>query len=176
MRIWRIDVLALALTALVSGQALADNDPCAGFKWDVSKERALFASSATPTPAGKVGAAAPVVAPDRLYRITLLPTNQVAFPVTPGKSGSPVGTYGGVLSLSLPAAGKYRIAIDQALWVDIVADGKLLAPSDYEGLHDCNAPRKIVVFTLDVKQQLKLQLSDAPQSTVVLSVTQAPAG
>jgi hypothetical protein len=178
MQITRMLPLALTLVAALGGggPALADSDPCEGFKWDVSKERALFASPATPTTAGKAGAAAPAAALDRLVHLQLFPTRQVAFPVTPGKSGSPEGTYAGVLSLNIPASGKYRISIDLPLWVDIAADGKLLPPSDYAGQHGCTAPRKIVVFTLDAKQRLQLQLSDSPQPTVLLTITQVPAG
>jgi hypothetical protein len=175
MRITRIHALALALVLACGGRSLADTDPCAGFKWDVSKERALFASAAAPTPAGKDGASAPPAAPNRLYQLQLIPASQVAFPATPGKT-SPDGTYAGVLTLNISASGKYRIAIDLPLWIDIAADGKLLPPSDYEGQHNCNAPRKIVVFTLDAAKRLQLQLSDSPQATVRLTITQVPAG
>jgi hypothetical protein len=178
MRLTRIDVLALALagTLVSGGPALADNDPCEGFKWDVAKERALFASPATMATAGKAGTASPVAALNRLVHLKLFPTSQVAFPVAPGKSGSADGTYGGVLSLNLPASGKYRVSIDLPLWIDITADGKLLPPSDYAGQHGCTAPRKIVVFTLDAKQRLQLQLSDSPQPTVLMTITPVPAG
>src|SRR5271155_4523059 len=111
MRITRIDVLAMALagTLVSSGPAFADDDPCAGFKWDVGKERTLFASPATPATAGKTGTAAPIAPLDRLLHLQLFPTGQVAFSVTPGKSGSADGTYAGVLSLIVPASGKYRV-------------------------------------------------------------------
>ncbi len=178
MPITRFNVLALALVgALVcGGPTFADDDPCAGFKWDVGKERALFASPATPATAGKSGTAAPLAALDRLLHLQLFPTGQLAFPVTPGKSGSADGTYGGVLSVQVPASGKYRVSIDLPLWVDVAADGKLVPPADYAGQHGCTAPRKIVVFTLDAKQRLLLQLSDSPQPTVLLTITQVPLG
>lgn len=172
------EVFALALAAaLASDASFAEVDPCAGFKWDVSNERALFASPATTTTmAGKAASSAPAVSVNRLLHLQLLPTTQLTFPVAPGKSGSAEGTYGGVLSLSIPSSGKYRVAIDLPLWIDIAADGKLVPPSDYEGQHGCSAPRKIVVFTLDANQHLQLQLSDSPQPTVLLTITQSPAG
>ena len=175
MRMNRINALALSWLLASGGQALADADPCAGFKWDVSKERSLFASAPAPAAAGKDSASAPVATPNRLYQLQLLPAEQVAFPAKPGKIPSSGETYAGVLSLDIPASGKYRVAIDMPLWIDVVADGSLVPASDYEGQHACSAPRKIVVFTLDAKRRLQLQVSDAFQATVRLAITPVPA-
>jgi hypothetical protein len=155
-----------------TAQAPAD-DPCAGFKWDVSRERALFASAGATVPAGKDRASAPGVVPNHLYRIVLLPASQVAFPVTPGKTSPADGTYAGVFALTVPTAGKYRVAIDAAFWIDVAANGKLVPASDYEGRHDCSAPRKIVEFVLDGKAPWVLQLSGASQAAVRLTITPA---
>lgn len=157
-----------------AAQAPAD-DPCARFKWDVSRERALFATAGATLSAGKDGTSPPGVVPNHLYRIVLLPASQVALPVTAGKT-SPDGTYAGVFALTVPAAGKYRVAIDAAFWIDIAANGKLVPASDYEGRHDCNAPRKIVEFVLDGKAPWVLQLSGASQAAVRLTITPAAVG
>jgi hypothetical protein len=53
--------VALYFCVLIGTQAapaLAE-ESCAGFKWDVSRERALFGSSAQEQPAGKDAATAP---------------------------------------------------------------------------------------------------------------------
>jgi hypothetical protein len=163
------------LLCLAGTQAFADDDPCSGFKWDVSKERALFASTAVATAAGKDAASAPAVTSNRLYQLQLLPTSQVSFAVPPGKTSPLEGTYAGEVTLSIPAPGSYRVSIDLPLWIDVVAGGKLLSPTDYEGLHSCNAPRKIVEFALDGKQPLILQLSGAGQTTVRLTIVRTAA-
>jgi len=165
----------LALLLVLTAQASAD-DPCAGFKWDVSRERALFATAGASLPAGKDRASAPGVVPNHLYRVVLLPAGQVAFPVTPGKTSPAEGTYAGIFTLTVPAPGKYRVALDSAFWIDIAGNGKLLAPSDYEGQHDCNAPRKIVEFVLDGKAPWVLQLSGASQAAVRLTITPVSVG
>jgi hypothetical protein len=163
--------LAIGMT-----QARADPDPCAGFKWDVSKERALFDGAALPVRAGKDAASAAAVEPKHLYRLQLVAADQVSFPVPPGKSTPAEGSYAGVLALSIPAPGHYRIAVDLPLWIDVAADGKLIPAADYEGLHGCSAPRKIVEFILDAKPHLLLQLSAADQALVRLTITQVPVG
>jgi hypothetical protein len=166
--IWVLN--AALMTA--SGYAASDTDPCAGYKWDVSKERSLFASAAQPLSAGSSAATPARIEPNRLYALELEPAAKVTFPVAPGKSPPHDGTYAGILILEAPP-GKYRVSIDQAAWVDIAADGKLLAPADYEGVHACSAPRKIVVFVLGGRNRWTLQLSAADQAAIRLSVTPA---
>src|SRR5579859_1053439 len=114
------------LLALLLGSAatptLAD-DACAGFKWDVSKERALFAGSAAPLAAGKDRTSAPEVVPNRLYQLRLTPQDHVAFVTPPAKKILTDGTYAGIAVLKIPAPGSYRVAVDIPFWIDVVADG-----------------------------------------------------
>ncbi len=152
------------------------DDPCQGFKWDVSRERALFATAGASLPAGKDPASAPGIVPNHLYRIMLLPASRVVFPATPGRTSPGEGTYAGVFTLTVPATGKYRVAIDSVFWIDISANGRLVPASDYEGQHDCRAPRKIVEFVLDGKVPWLLQLSGASQAAVRLTITPASVG
>jgi hypothetical protein len=171
--VWVLNAALMAAAALVSGVAAAvDADPCGGYKWDVSKERALFAATAQPLAAGESAEKSAVIEPARLYAIELKPATAVTFPAAPGKSAPREGTYAGVLVLKAPP-GKYRVAIDQPVWVDIVSNGKLLAPTDYEGVHGCSAPRKIVIFVLDGGDRWTLQISAADQPAAHLSVTPA---
>jgi hypothetical protein len=156
----------------ISAHAASDADPCAGYKWDVSKERSLFASTAQPLLAGANAATPATLEPNRLYALQLKRAGDVTFPAAPGKGSPNEGTYAGVLMLEAPP-GKYRISIDQAVWVDILSGGKLLVPADYEGVHGCSAPRKIVVFVLERHDRWIVQLSASDQAMVRLSVTRA---
>jgi len=174
VRLFQTPAFSLAIAFLVSApatQALAQ-DPCGGFKWDVSKERALFASSALSQPAGKDAAAAPMIVPNRLYQLQLKPEAQVAFPVPPGKKPRADGTYAGLAALKIPKSGSYRISLDLPFWVDVAAGGKLVPAKDYEGQQNCNAPHKIVEFELDGQAPLMLQFSGVSQAAVRLTVTQ----
>ena len=174
MRLYRTPAFSLVIAFLMSAtatQALAQ-DPCGGFKWDVSKERALFRTQARPTPAGKDAAAAPVIESNRLYQLQLLPEAQVAFSQPPGKKPPGDGSYAGLAALKIPKSGGYRISLDLPFWVDVVTGGKLVPAKDYEGQHDCNAPHKIVEFDLDDHAPLLLQFSGVSQAAVRLTVTQ----
>jgi hypothetical protein len=163
-------ILALALLGAGAGRALGD-DPCAGFKWDVSKERALFGSSAERETAGKDRSSAAVVAPDRLYQLQLTPQEQVTFSTSPGKKTVSEGNFAGLVVLKISSSGSYRISVDLPLWIDVAANGTLVRAKDYEGQQGCSAPHKIVEFDLENGQPTLLQLSGASKATVRLTVT-----
>ena len=173
----RLLLSSLALALLLSGparlsiaQTPAPADPCGGYKWDVSAERALFAASPKAILAGKDRASAAPASANQLYTVTLHPLSEVSFPATPGRA-PPSGSFAGIVALTVPSAGKYRISVDVPLWID-VAGGAILAPVlDYEGLHDCSAPRKVVVFDLQGGTDWTLQLSAADRAAVRLAVT-----
>jgi len=158
------------LLGAASTHALAE-DPCAGFKWDVSKERALFSSSVPTEEAGKDGTSAPVVVPNRLYLLQLKPRVQVVFAAVPGKTTPIEGTYAGLAVLKIPRSGGYRIAVDLPLWIDVAAGGQRVPATNYQGQQFCDAPHKIVQFDLSDSQPLLLQFSGATKSTVRLTVT-----
>jgi hypothetical protein len=165
-----IRMLMLALVITAAAPARSQSDPCAGYQWDVSKERALFAESGKPLSAGKERTSAAVIVPGALYVLALSPANQVSFPVSPGKDPAS-GSYAGIVALTVPTAGKYRVAVDLPLWIDVVGGAKLLTPLDYEGVHGCGAPRKIVEFDLAGSTSWLLQLSSSNSELVRLTVT-----
>ncbi len=116
-------VLALLLGS-VALPALAD-EGCLDFKWDVSKERALFAGTPTTVAAGKDAASAPLVAPNHLYKLRLTAQGSVTFAASPGKK-TPVGTaFAGLAALKIPSPGSYRIAVDLPIWIDVVSKRNL---------------------------------------------------
>jgi hypothetical protein len=177
MQSMRLLVPSLAVAMLMLGaarpsraQAPVQADPCGGYKWDVSAERALFAAAPKAVAAGKDRASAAPMIAGQLFTVTLHPLSEVSFPVTPGRA-PPSGSFAGLVALTVPAPGKYRISLDVPLWID-VAGGAILAPVlDYEGLHECNAPRKVVVFDLQGGTDWTLELSAADRAAVRLAVT-----
>ena len=150
-------------------------DGCLDFKWDVTRERVLFAGSPTPLTAGKDLKSAPIVLPDHLYKLKLSSQEQVTFPVVPGKKLAASGTFGGVAALKIAASGSYRFSIDLPVWIDVAANGMLVAAKDFEGQHACSAPHKIVVFDVAGALPLVLQMSNSSSEEVLLTVTPAPA-
>ncbi len=151
------------------------DDACMDFKWDVSRERALFAGTATAVTAGTDQKSAPIIVPDRLYALRLTAQDHVKFAAAPAKKSAGTAVYAGLASLKLPAQGSYRIAVDLPFWIDVVSNGTLVSAEDFQGQHECSAPHKIVVFALEGTQPFVLQLSGAAQDNVLLTVTAAPA-
>lgn len=176
MQSTRLSALALILALGIAGTgnpAHAD-DACIDFKWDVSKERALFAGTPTALKSAKESASAPAMVPDRLYQLRLAPQDQVTFAVNPGKKAPATGAFGGLATLKIAAAGAYRIAIDLPVWIDVVSSGGLLAAKDFEAQRNCGAPHKIVEFDLGSGQPFILQFSGGMSDNILLTVTASP--
>lgn len=166
-----LPLLTLALLLFGATQrSLAQTDPCSGYKWDVSAERALFAMPAKTAAAGKDRASAAPVVPSQHYTVTLLPVTGVSFPAAPGRT-PPSGSFAGIVALTIPTVGKYRVAVDVPLWIDVVGGTTVAPVLDYEGQHECSAPRKVVVFDLEGRTDWALQLSAADRVMVRLTVT-----
>jgi hypothetical protein len=166
-------VIFAVVLSYAAPSALAD-DSCVDFKWDVTQERALFASTPVALTAGKDLASAPVVAPNYLYKLRLGPQDGVAFAAAPGRKSAGTAVFAGLAALKIPAPGSYRISLDLPSWIDVVADGMLIAAKDFEGQHACSAPHKIVEFDLAAAQRFVLQFSNAMKDTVLVTVTASP--
>lgn len=151
-------------------------DPCARYQWDISRERTLFAAAPTPVAAAKeVGSSPSTIATDRAYRVQLAPAAQVVFAAAPGKASPAGGSYAGMLAFKVPVAGNYRVAVDMPMWLDVVADTHLVPAADYEGQHDCAAPRKIVQFSLEANKLLILQMSGVSEASARVTIVRASA-
>ncbi|MGA2187578.1 MAG: hypothetical protein ABSH33_03550 [Steroidobacteraceae bacterium] len=161
------------LVALGATPAFAE-PRCTGFKWDVSKELALFDGPGVALAAGKSESTAPKVHTDLLYQLQLAPQAAVTFPTTPGRSTAADGAYAGIVELKLEAPGNYRVAVDAPMWLDIVNAGKLAAATDFQGQHNCDGPQKIVEFDLSGGTRFVLQISGSAKAAVRLTVTQTP--
>jgi hypothetical protein len=170
----RVVFMMLLGVSAVAPVVWAD-DACTDFKWDVAKERALFAKAPAVLQAGTDIKTAPTVVPDTFYQIQLASQSSVRFVVEPGRKSRGDSDHGGVATLKLPAGGSYRIALDAPMWIDVVSNGTLVPAKDFQGQHDCSAPHKIVEFELTGNQPLILQLSSSATDSVRLTVTSSPA-
>jgi hypothetical protein len=168
-------ILALSLLLIALGAAPAfAAGRCTGFKWDVSKELALFDAPSVALAAGKNDGSAPTIGADRLYQLQLSPQAAVSFAAAPGRSTPADGAYAGIAELELGAPGSYRIAVDAPLWIDVLVNGKLATPTDFQGQQNCAGPHKIVEFDLTGAKRFVLQFSGSATPIIRLTVTQAP--
>jgi hypothetical protein len=164
---------ALCIALLLAALCTQAQDACTDFKWDVSRERALFAGPPTVMMAGSDVKSAPIVLPNQLYQLTLVPQKAVTYSVRQGKKSADE-VHGGLAILRINAAGVYRVALDLPVWVDVVTTDSVLMPTDFQGQHGCAAPRKIVEFELNNTKPFLLQFSGAAIDQLLLTVTPAP--
>lgn len=80
-------------------------------------------------------------------RVTLAPANAVVLLIPPGKA-PPVGTSAGLLAFDVPIAGRYRVALGAAAWVDVVVAGKATTSVAHGHGPACSPVRKQVDFDL----------------------------
>jgi hypothetical protein len=158
---------------LLLSVAAQAQDACTDFKWDVSRERALFAGPPTVMIAGSDVKSAPIVLPNQLYRLTLAPQSGVNFSVRQGKKTAD-DLRAGLAVLRINLQGHYRVAVDLPVWIDVVTSDSVLQPTDFQGQHGCAAPRKIVEFDLKGTKPFLLQFSGAAIDQLLVSVTPAP--
>ena len=151
--------------------AMAADDPCTGFKWNVTQEHALFTQAPQAATAGHDLASAPTMKAQQLYELTLAPQNTVKFVVQPGKKSLADGAFAGLVHLQVPAAGSYRVSLDAGFWIDVVGNQKLIESTDFGGMHGCDTPRKVVIFNLPAGDDLVLQISQAAKDHVRVTLT-----
>jgi hypothetical protein len=162
-----------ALSALAWLPAYAA-DPCDGFTWNVSHERAVFATPAAAMTAATAAGPAPTLEVDKLYDISLSPQDQVNFVLAPAKKALADGAYAGMVTLHIPSAGQYRVSMSDGFWIDVITGGKFAPTDDFTGARECRAPRKIVQYSLPAGNELVLQFSNATSPAVKVTVTAVP--
>lgn len=159
-----------AALAMISPAWTAEGAACT-FKWDVSREVALFATDPRSVAAAVSPDTAPAIVAGRLYLVELKPQEGVHYAIPSSKKMLADGAFGGTLRLKVPKAGHYRVSIDSGFWLDIAFQGKALPAVDFNGSQTCNGPRKIVVYDLPADADLLLQMGNATAATVKLAVT-----
>lgn len=103
---------------------------------------------------------------------TLLPTARVAFSVRPEKQGSSSSS-GGLFRFDVAAAGRYRVALGSAAWVDVVSGTTPAVSVSHGHGPACSTVRKMVDFDLKPGRYL-LQVSGHAGSTLPLMVARLP--
>jgi hypothetical protein len=169
----RESMLAVLLWLTLAAAARAD-DPCAAFSWDVHHERELFGQAPHSLSAASTPGTAPALTADQLYELKLVKESQVSFAAAPGGKHSATGTYAGLARLSVPSAGLWRISLDGKFWIDVLAQGTPIQSQDFQGRPGCDAPHKIVEFTLPAGTPLMLQFSGGSSATLKIAVTRSP--
>lgn len=168
--LWSIAILTLSLSSAAAAQASTTSGACDAYAVDVSGEVAAMAKPATALTADAAKHTALVAGV--VYRLQLAPQQGYAFVAAPERRQLDDGAYAGVARFSVPAAGRWRISLGAASWIDVVdAGGRLVSAGRFEGHPECAVLRKWVEFPLAAELPYTLQLSGgtAAELTVLIS-------
>lgn len=99
----------------------------------------------------------------------LLPASQISYALPPGKAPA-ANTNGGLLGFFVTKAGRYRVALGTAAWIDVVQDGKALSVVTHGHGPACSGIRKMVDFDLQPgRYLLQIAGSEALATGVMVS-------
>ena len=161
--------LGLALTLFGTTVAFAaEPSGCDKFKWPIDAERAALTVSERPIV--KSGGELPTSG--KAVLVALVPSPEAKLP-TPSERNFPPDAFGGFVTVAAPKeAGLYTVSLSEALWVDVVQDGKPLKPVAFSGATDCAGIRKTMRFEL-AAQPVTIQLSGGKADRVNLLLSHA---
>jgi hypothetical protein len=103
---------------------------------------------------------------------TLLPTSKIAYAVRPQKPGGSVSS-GGIFAFTVPASGRYRVALGTGAWIDVLNDAIPATSVSHSHGPDCTGVRKMVDFDLKPGRYL-LQVAGNRSATLLLMVAHMP--
>lgn len=124
-----------------------------------------------PVTAGTTATTAGVLTLGRGATATLAPGATVTL-AAPLEKGFAPGDRGGLFAFVVPTAGRYRVALGEGVWVDVVAGGKPLASANHGHGPDCSPVRKFVEWDLQPGRYL-LQVAGHAAATLRLEVAKA---
>lgn len=102
-------------------------------------------------------------------RATLLPVSRVTFAAPPAKPGAAT-SHGGVFAFDVARAGRYRVALGSAAWIDVLRGTTPVASATHGHGPSCSTIRKMVDFDLKPGRHL-LQIAGSEATAVTLMVT-----
>ena len=83
------------------------------------------------------------------------------------------GTFGGYFPVDVARAGRYRFALSQGAWIDLVQKGERLKSADHAHGPICSGIAKIVAFDLQPGRYW-LQLSEAKDASIDVMLAPSP--
>jgi hypothetical protein len=104
--------------------------------------------------------------PGERVRLTLRPVGEVGFAQNPERAPD-AGTFGGVIQLALPAAGRWRVHMSRGGWIDAVQDGLRQASVAHGQWAACAGLPKAVEYRLR-RGPARLQISGATGDAIDL--------
>jgi hypothetical protein len=162
-------LLVLFALCVSAAPALAQEPSgCDKFKWPLDKERATLTGSDLPKVASGSRVAWPL---PFATTVTLLPSNEVKFPVAPERAPKSNNTFSGFIEAPAPAqSGTYKITLSSEGWIDVAQNGQRLKSITASGATGCEGVRKSVKFPL-AAAPFTVQLSGIDANSVGIAIS-----
>lgn len=125
-------------------------------------------SAMAPVTASAEARGAPTVAPSRALRVKLSTNEKLRFARPPVKAGA-AATSGGMIAVTVEAAGRYRIALGENAWIDVIAGTTAIESVAHSHGPVCSPIRKMVDFDLAPGRYL-IQLAGSRSATLPLMI------
>ena len=166
-------IAALAQGSMTEGSAQASRPieemrgNCDHYALDVRKELAAMAGvPRNLTALTKHGAAPPISPSWQSLLVTLHHSEAITLVATPKRSGSNAG----LVALSAPEDGSYRISAGSAVWIEVVHDQAGVEPTQFEMQTGCATLFKTIQYRLKKDVGYWLELSgNMSTATIILS-------
>lgn len=160
--------LILALIALSSPALAEEPRGCDKFAWPIAAEQAALggAERQSPAPNGSYDRNSAVA-----IALPLSPLAAAKLAKPPERAPKdPASLAGSAAFAAASTAGKYRVTLPLAGWIDLVQDGAYLKPTAFTGALDCPNVRKSVEFAIGAAPFV-LQVSGVTNPKIALVLT-----
>ena len=132
-----------------------------------------WAATAVPLTAGRTAATAPPMGMGMPHAVRLSPAPDVELPSPPGQARTPEAAHAGLLKLTLPRAGIWRVSASEPVWIDVIGPDGPVASSGHGRMAPCTSIRKVVEFPLPAGGHV-VQLSGNPGPDLMVMLSPKP--
>lgn len=122
-----------------------------------------------PAAAGANPSQPTLLVPGTAVRAKLLPVSGVTYAARPAKPGAAT-SHGGVFAFDVARAGRYRVALGSAAWIDVLRGTTPVVSVAHGHGPACSTIRKMVDFDLTPGRHL-VQITGSEAAAVTLMVT-----
>lgn len=142
---------------------------CDAYTWDMSHEMLAWDLPGVALTSLADGLSPAPVPFGRRVDLSLHPLAKTTFITPPERR--PAGGYAGLVTVSVPADGLYRIAAGSPLWIDVLEGTQPVTSAKFEGRAGCAKVHKVAAFPLKAGRSYRVQLSGSEKPDVSILVT-----
>lgn len=165
--------VAAALCSLTALAAPAQDEACAEAPRVVADLKSAWTAAGPSIDAARNAASAPVIAHGQRVAARLHPESEVVLRAP----GRPTAGHAGILDLTVPSAGIYRVMSSQRAWIEVLSPDGLPLPVYVRPLRCLRGDgvQKELIYRLEAGQRYTLEVSAVAGSGLDLLIIAEPA-